>query len=142
MRTNVLLLFVAVVSLATFSNLVVAEKAVHQVQDPQHPLKSLRGDSSARNLKGSHEMAKTDVADEVERGYQQVKSILDRGDPNKLSKKNVQKVRSYAEENPDKWLFMSNYLEYFYGISFLALMAGGALWHGMQPAGAGGPKIN
>ncbi|KAE8983507.1 hypothetical protein PR003_g25199 [Phytophthora rubi] len=138
MRTGVLLLLVAVASLATCSDFAVAEKAA-----PSH-LKLSNSDNSPRNLKGAPETAKTDV-DEEERGATQVisklKSLLGK-DPNKISEKKLEKVRSYAEKNPDKWYALSYYLDYIYGISFVALMGAGALWYGMRPAGMGGPKSN
>ncbi|KAG6604600.1 RxLR effector protein [Phytophthora cinnamomi] len=62
--------------------------------------------------------------------------------PNKLSKKKLEKVRSYAEDNPDKWYAMSYYLDYVYGISLVTLLAGGALWYHWRPAGVGGPVSN
>ncbi|KAE9133794.1 hypothetical protein PF006_g14960 [Phytophthora fragariae] len=108
---------------------------------PSH-LKLSNSDNSPRNLKGAPETAKTD---EEERGATQVisklKSLLGK-DPNKISEKKLEKVHSYAEKNPDKWYALSYYLDYIYGISFVALMGAGALWYGMRPAGMGGPKSN
>ncbi|EGZ29355.1 hypothetical protein PHYSODRAFT_284423 [Phytophthora sojae] len=134
MRTIVPLLLVAIASLASCSNLAVAERAIQDA-------KGLQNDNTARHLKGT---PKRHVADEEERGaatqvISKLKSILG----SNPDKKKLDKVRSYAEENPDKWLVMSYYLDYVYGISFLALLAGGAIWgYSPRPAGHGGPNTN
>ncbi|KAJ8576915.1 hypothetical protein ON010_g2295 [Phytophthora cinnamomi] len=108
MQTKLLVLLVALASLASC---IVADKAA-QVQDPaSHLAKSLHDDRQARYLKGTHKATKSDqdakTADNEERGFgmaevaSKLKSIMGRN-PNKLSKKKLEKVRSYAEDNPDK----------------------------------------
>ncbi|GMF41520.1 unnamed protein product [Phytophthora fragariaefolia] len=144
MRASLLL---TVAFLASCCDLTHADSAL-QVHDASPNSKFTQDGGIGRILRGTHEEVKSNeganVAYEEERGMQVVnrlKSILGR-DPNKISKKKLEKVRSYAEDNPDKWYAMSYYLDYLYGISLVALLGGGALWYGMRPVGVGGPRSN
>ncbi|GMF20421.1 unnamed protein product [Phytophthora fragariaefolia] len=142
-----LLLSITVAFLASCCDLTHADSAL-QVHDASPNSKFTQDCGIGRNLRGTHEAVKindgANVADEEERGMQvikKLKSILGR-DPNKVSKKKLEKVRSYAEETPDKWYAMAYYLDYLYGISLAALLVGGAFGFGLLPAGIGGPRTN
>ncbi|KAL4146464.1 hypothetical protein PRNP1_012328 [Phytophthora ramorum] len=104
----------------------------------------LKPPHATRHLKGSH-MAKKDVdlSEEEERGATQAlarfKGIFGKhpNKPTKLTDDKLQKIKTYAKENPDKWDQMTYYLDNVYGISLMALLAGGSLFLGWRYVGAG-----
>ncbi|KAE8878809.1 hypothetical protein PF010_g9923 [Phytophthora fragariae] len=139
MRTSFLALVVALVFVASFLEMTVAEKAV----DVADTTKLLRGGI----LKPIARERATPLSEEEERGAKQavskVSSLLglNKG-PTRLTQAKLDRLQTYAKSNPDKWYAMAYYLTYTVGVALTAFIAYGYLFLGWRPATMGSPRAN
>jgi hypothetical protein len=72
-----------------------------------------------------------------------VNSIIGTGKKStELTPQKLKALETYAHDNPDKWLAMSYYVSYVFGISLVVTLLYGTFFLGWRPLGLGGPRYN
>ncbi|GMF59379.1 unnamed protein product [Phytophthora fragariaefolia] len=139
MRSSLFVLVVVVAFVASLLDFTVAEKAV----DVEEATKLLREGI----LKTPEKEKAVHLSDDEERGAKQAVSKvtsllgLNKGST-RLTQDKLDKLQTYARDNPDKWYAMTYYLTYTLGIALTAFMAYGFIFLGWRPATMGSPRAN